>query len=279
MAEPLPATAGGYWPLTGQVAVVTGTTSGIGLVTAVELIRLGADVACVIRQTSDTAELDAAMAKADGCYQRVVANLDEPDEVRTIVPRVMDRFGRIDILVNSAGVADVTPFLDQTLESFDALINLDLRAPFLLCQAAGRAMVKGRPGRPDRQPELQHRIPRHPGRTRLRQRQGRPQRAHPGGRGRLRPARHHGQRRGSGIDCYPDGAGQLPRRRSAECRGRRGAHAQPARTRVSGRGRCGRRGVLVTPAARQITGQMVHVSGGAVVLSRRLALMLLRRVG
>jgi NAD(P)-dependent dehydrogenase (short-subunit alcohol dehydrogenase family) len=148
MAEPLPATAGGYRPLTGQVAVVTGATSGIGLVTAVELIRLGADVACVIRQTSVTAELDAAMAKADGCYQRVVANLDEPDEVRTIVPRVMDWFGRIDILVNSAGVADVTPFLDQTLESFDAVINLDLRAPFLLCQAAGRAMVEaGRGGR------------------------------------------------------------------------------------------------------------------------------------
>jgi NAD(P)-dependent dehydrogenase (short-subunit alcohol dehydrogenase family) len=132
--------------LTGRVAVVTGATSGIGLVTAVDLSRLGAEVVCVLRRTSATDDLDAAMAKADGSYTTVIADLDVPDQVRTIVPQVIDRFGRIDILVNSAGVADTTPFLDQTIESFDAVINLDLRAPFLLCQAAGRAMIEAGQG-------------------------------------------------------------------------------------------------------------------------------------
>lgn len=127
----------------GRVAVVTGATSGIGLETAVGLAIEGADVWCVLRSTSRTGALDEAMASAGVTYRSVLADLGSPDEVRAVVPTVLAATGRVDILVNSAGVADTTHFLDQTLESFDQVINLDLRAPFLLCQAAGRAMVDG----------------------------------------------------------------------------------------------------------------------------------------
>jgi len=146
MTRPSAAVAVSDRSLTGQVAVVTGATSGIGLVTAVELCRLGAQVVCVLRRTSLTADLDQAMTQAGGSYTAVTADLDVPDQVRAIIPQVISLRGRIDILVNSAGVADTTPFLEQSLESFDAVINLDLRAPFLLCQAAGRAMIEAGQG-------------------------------------------------------------------------------------------------------------------------------------
>jgi NAD(P)-dependent dehydrogenase (short-subunit alcohol dehydrogenase family) len=135
--------AGEDRPLAGQVAVVTGATSGIGLVSAVELFRLGARLACPVRKSSVTDELDAAFARAGGSYLPVIADLSDVADVRAIVPQVLEQLGSVDVLVNSAGVADTTPFLEQTLESFEAVVALDLRAPFLLSQDAGRAMIAG----------------------------------------------------------------------------------------------------------------------------------------
>ena len=259
------ATAGSDPSLTGRVAVVTGATSGIGLITAVELVRLGADVACVLRRTSVTDELDAAMAKADGCYTAVIADLCVPDEVRTIVPQVIKRLGRIDILVNSAGVADTTPFLDQTLESFDAVINLDLRAPFLLCQAAGRAMIEaGRGGR----------IVNLSSSTSFRALLAGPGYASAkGGLNALtRAAAGAFGPHGITVNAVVPGLTATPMARVnfADHDAMNAAVADgPLRNllgRVSEAEDVAAAVVfLCTPAARQITGQMIHVSGGAVV--------------
>lgn len=251
--------------LAGQVAVVTGATSGIGLVTAVGLARLGADVACVVRRTSATNELGEAMAEAGGSYTAVTADLEAPDEVGTIVPQVVDRLGRIDILINSAGTADTTPFLEQTLESFDAVINLDLRAPFLLCQAAGRAMIEaGRGGR----------IVNLSSSTAFRALLAGP--AYASAKGGLnaltRAAAGAFGPHGITVNAVVPGltATRMARANFPDHEAMNTAVADgPLRNllgRVSEAEDVAAAVVfLCTPAARQITGQMIHVSGGAVV--------------
>lgn len=134
--------------LTGKVAIVTGASSGIGLASAVELASLGATVACVIRSSSNTAGLDAAMERAGTPFSVFHTDLENFTQTALLVPQVIDELGRLDILVNSAGITDNTGFLDQTLDAFDSILALDLRSPFILSQAAGRTMIEaGRGGR------------------------------------------------------------------------------------------------------------------------------------
>lgn len=134
--------------LTGRVAVVTGASAGIGLATATALAERGALVACVLRGSSRTEELDAAFADLERSYAPFTADLEDAEQTAALVPQVVAALGGIDILVNNAGITDSSTFLDQTLAKFDAVIALDLRAPFILGQAAGRAMAEaGRGGR------------------------------------------------------------------------------------------------------------------------------------
>jgi NAD(P)-dependent dehydrogenase (short-subunit alcohol dehydrogenase family) len=134
--------------LEGRVAVVTGASSGIGLATAAALAALGAQIVCVLRRTSQTRGLDETLAALGTSYAAIHADLDDAEQAATVIPRVLEQLGRIDILVNNAGITDGSSFLEQDLAAFDAVLALDLRAPFQLSQAAGRAMADaGRGGR------------------------------------------------------------------------------------------------------------------------------------
>src|SRR5206468_13002570 len=79
---------------------------------------------------------------AGGTAVVFVVDLSQAAEVGHTVTQVLDRFGRIDILVNNAGVASAESLLDQTLESWEFIQAINLRAPFLLMQAVGRHMVE-----------------------------------------------------------------------------------------------------------------------------------------
>lgn len=133
-------------PLSGKVAIVTGASSGIGLASAVELASLGATVACVVRRSSQTDALSTAFERAGAQYSVFYADLENPSQTAGIVPEIGDQLGRVDILVNSAGVTDSGGFLEQTLDAFDHNLALNLRSPFVLSQAAGRAMIEGGQG-------------------------------------------------------------------------------------------------------------------------------------
>jgi NAD(P)-dependent dehydrogenase (short-subunit alcohol dehydrogenase family) len=124
--------------LEGKVAVVTGGASGIGAAVADTFALKGAQVAVV------DVDADAAHKKAlelgDGSAG-FGCDVSDPEAVASAVDAVLKRFGRIDILVNSAGVAILAPAEELTAAAFDTTINVNLKGTFLVCQAVGRHLL------------------------------------------------------------------------------------------------------------------------------------------
>jgi NAD(P)-dependent dehydrogenase (short-subunit alcohol dehydrogenase family) len=124
--------------LEGKVAIVTGGASGIGAAVADTFAFKGAQVAVVDLDgeaaTKKALELGAGSA-AFPC------DVSDPDSVASAVDAVVKTFGRIDILVNSAGVAILAPAEELTVKAFDTTINVNLKGTFLVCQAVGRHIL------------------------------------------------------------------------------------------------------------------------------------------
>ena len=130
-------------PLAGRVAVVTGSTSGIGLGIARALMQAGADV--VINGLGEQREIDFVCAELerDCPLSRVVyngANLMKPDEATGLVEETLVDFGRVDILVNNAGIQHVSPIESFPPEKYEAIIALNLSAAWYTTRAAFASM-------------------------------------------------------------------------------------------------------------------------------------------
>jgi 3-oxoacyl-[acyl-carrier protein] reductase len=122
-----------------RVALVTGGSKGIGYACAERLLADGFRVAICARNAG---EVSAAAGKL-GDPDRVLGlrcDVGSAGDCDALVPAVLDRFGRIDALVNNAGVYTPVPFLDFTADTWDALMDINVRGPVLLGVAAGRAM-------------------------------------------------------------------------------------------------------------------------------------------
>jgi NAD(P)-dependent dehydrogenase (short-subunit alcohol dehydrogenase family) len=135
----------------GQVALVTGGGSGIGLVTARELAALGASVAVCGRTPEKIAEGVKAIV-ADGVPEARVlggrCDIREPDEVDRFVDEVVARFGRIDVLVNNAGGQFPSPAVGISPRGFEAVVRNNLLGTFHMTRAvATKAMIPARRGR------------------------------------------------------------------------------------------------------------------------------------
>ena len=126
----------------GKVAIVTGASAGLGTRFARVLNAAGAKVVLVARRKERleqlAEELDDALA--------VAQDLSKLDEVGSVVDRALERYGRIDVLVNNAGMVDVHPAEEEPLEEFRRVIDVNLVAPFALAQHAARAMLDGGDG-------------------------------------------------------------------------------------------------------------------------------------
>ena len=125
--------------LNNKVAIITGGSRGIGFATAEKFLQEGATV---ILTASSQASADKAVAKLQEKYpDRTVAgiapNLSDLESVRNAFREVIDRFGHVDILVNNAGVSESTPFLQYTEETFDKVMDLNVKGVF----NASRAIV------------------------------------------------------------------------------------------------------------------------------------------
>jgi NAD(P)-dependent dehydrogenase (short-subunit alcohol dehydrogenase family) len=134
--------------LQGTVALVTGASRGLGRAAALALAEAGAAVALAGRSRPDL-ERAADEAAAHGVRTEIVqADLRDPAAAGRMVGEVLERFGRLDVLLNNAGVAGAEKrALDLTAEDWDEVLAVNLRAPALCAQAAARAMVERRRGR------------------------------------------------------------------------------------------------------------------------------------
>jgi len=129
--------------LSGRVAIITGGCSGIGQAMAAGLARYGARVA-VAGRTATKCEKAAAELRAQGAEILVIpTDVSQPEEARRMVEQTADRWGRVDILINSAGVSQGVPALEMTVEEWRRVMSIDLDGAFYCCQAAGRVMKEG----------------------------------------------------------------------------------------------------------------------------------------
>jgi 3-hydroxybutyrate dehydrogenase len=135
--------------LSGKSAIVTGSTSGIGLGIARRLAAAGADV--MVNGLGDAAQIDAAVQSvADAGAGQVVfsaANMTRPDEIAAMVDAAADEFSGLDILVNNAGIQYVSPIQEFPPEKWDAIIATNLSSSFHTIRAATPHMLAAGWGR------------------------------------------------------------------------------------------------------------------------------------
>ena len=122
--------------LQGKTAIVTGGTRGIGFAIVKKYLENGANVAIV---GSRKESVDKALEQLPDYADRIMGiwpDLCDPDAVAESFATVKERFGRVDILANNANVSSRTSLYDYTVEEFDKIVNLNLKAVFVCSQAA-----------------------------------------------------------------------------------------------------------------------------------------------
>ena len=137
--------------LADKIAIVTGAARGIGRACAERFAREGATVVLSdVDAAAGVATTDAIAAR--GAIARfIAADVSKAADVERLIAGTVSAFGRIDVLVNNAGVIDSADFLDLELAEFDRVLGVNLRGAFMVAQAAGRQMVRqvqagGKPG-------------------------------------------------------------------------------------------------------------------------------------
>ena len=130
-----------------QVALVTGASRGIGKAIAIALGRCGAKVACVARDTAKLAETVAAITEAGGQAEAFECDVTNGEAVGALVESIAEKWGRLDVLVNNAGITRDTLLPRMGDDQWDDVINTNLRGAFLFTRAATRPMMSQRYGR------------------------------------------------------------------------------------------------------------------------------------
>jgi 3-oxoacyl-[acyl-carrier protein] reductase len=133
--------------LSGQVALVTGASRGLGRAIALSLGANGAKVACVARDTAKLTETVAAIQQAGGVSESFSCDVTKGESVVQVVEQVTEKWSRLDILVNNAGITKDTLFPRMSDEQWDDVINTNLRGAFLFMRAVTRTMMQARYGR------------------------------------------------------------------------------------------------------------------------------------
>jgi NAD(P)-dependent dehydrogenase (short-subunit alcohol dehydrogenase family) len=124
-----------------NVALVTGANTGIGLAIAKRLLADGFALGYATVANDEAAK--ATLEELQGEIAWVYGDLSDPEVPERLVSETVDKLGSIDVLVNNAGVVTAKPFFDLTIADFDITFAVDVRASFLLAQAAARRMTSG----------------------------------------------------------------------------------------------------------------------------------------
>jgi NAD(P)-dependent dehydrogenase (short-subunit alcohol dehydrogenase family) len=134
--------------LNGRVAIVTGGSKGLGESMAAGLASAGADLILTSRHAD---EVDAAALKIAGEFGRkvigVAADVTKPEDVDRVLARTLAEFGKIDILINNAGINIRGPIEELSLDQFEQVMATNVTGPWLMCRAIAPHMKKAKYGR------------------------------------------------------------------------------------------------------------------------------------
>ena len=133
--------------LSGQTAIVTGASRGIGKAIALRLAAAGAKVACVARSADKLKETAEAITAAGGTAEVHPCDVTDSAAVTKLVEELAEKWGAIDIVVNNAGITKDTLIPRMEDEAWDAVIATNLRSVFLFTRAASLVMMRKRSGR------------------------------------------------------------------------------------------------------------------------------------
>ncbi|WP_110205726.1 SDR family NAD(P)-dependent oxidoreductase [Nocardioides daejeonensis] len=129
--------------LDGKVAVVTGASSGLGVAFADALAEAGADVALGARRVERLADTAALVEQHGRRALSVATDVSDPDSCQALVDAAMAEFGRVDVLVNNAGIGTAVPATRETPQQFREVIDINLNGCYWMAQACGRVMQSG----------------------------------------------------------------------------------------------------------------------------------------
>jgi glucose 1-dehydrogenase len=128
--------------LQGKVAIVTGGNSGIGKAIVECLAQLGAKVVIDYRSHPEaTEELEQEIGSFGGCSFGVQADVSKLDDLQRLIDAAVGRYGRLDVIVNNAGIETRTSILDTTPDDYDKVLNVNLRGVFFATQFAAKQMI------------------------------------------------------------------------------------------------------------------------------------------
>lgn len=134
--------------LTDKIAVITGAGGGIGRAVARQLVEEGAEVVVTdieFEKAKRVSEEVKQIREEKGFPLKV--DVTKSQEIENMVKEVVDKFGRIDILVNLSGVLKVSPVVKMREEDWDAVIEVNLKGTFLSCRAVARQMIEQKSGK------------------------------------------------------------------------------------------------------------------------------------
>jgi NAD(P)-dependent dehydrogenase (short-subunit alcohol dehydrogenase family) len=132
--------------LKGKVAIITGAGRGIGKAIALFYAQKGSDL-ILVGKSDNVKETEKEVKKLDSDCISLIYDVTVKDNINSIIKESIYGFGKIDILINNAGVVFLEDAEDAKKESWDRTIAVNLTAPFLLSQAAGKEMIKSKKGK------------------------------------------------------------------------------------------------------------------------------------
>ena len=141
------ATVTQLFDLSGRVAVITGGATGLGLQMATALAEAGSNVVICSRKLENCERAARVLEKLGVKALALACDVTKVDQVEAMKDAVMQKFGRVDVLVNNAGRAWVAPPEDTPLERWQQVFDLNISAPFICAQLLGREMIKAQRGR------------------------------------------------------------------------------------------------------------------------------------
>ncbi len=134
-----------FCDLKGKVAIITGAAKGMGRADAIKLANAGAKVVLVDVDLLGCQDVADQIKKSRGEAFVVKCDTSKKAEIDNVVAETLKKFGKVDVLVNNAGIFPFEPFLQMTEANFEKVININLKGYFLMAQACAKEMQKNQP--------------------------------------------------------------------------------------------------------------------------------------